>query len=694
MDREIEAGDGSNPSARPGRVRLPAYPGQTRARNLPPGPRFRPEPVLNTRRGRFGGTGRLAARLFWLSLVCILLAAEAGAESAPANGRIASATETWTKDRICAGQPADLGPLPDHRLGAGFLSDLIFGRLCDLPPRGVHIVRAVFTERIDLQGTNVAVPFRLRHSRFDGPVSLERVRADKVLSFAGSHFSQPVVMNEIDVRGSLFLGGGATYAAPVLLQGAQIGGQAVFGSDSLDRPEIAVMPAPGTPADKDEPEAPTRFAAALDMSDSRVAGSLDLSGIIAKSQIVLDHARVDEDLRLTGARFCGELNMGTVRIGGSVEAWGIAWPGPPACPPAKQPEDVASGAEPATSWSFYNSDVGGNLFLSGADLVQLGLLNLSGTRIGGQLFLGSIDHMPPNVWGDRTVLMLRNVSVGKIQDLGAPHIDRQEARQAGDAAAGRGAADAVTLRESWAPLLVLDGFTYGSWDGLGREERSYGNERRVVSARDDAWLIAWLARDRSYTRQPYEQLAAVMDAQGRRASRNAILFTSRDIERCIAAGDESGHAIEACVLRKSNLTGQAATIPLPRAETGASPEVAAGTESRWQRTRDAAVMTAIWLVNGYGYRPARALAWFLLLIVIGTFLFRYRTAEGRGHSVWFAAEYTMHTMLPAVTLRQEFEAISISNGVRYYFVFLKVMGYVFVATILQVFYQLVGQSGR
>jgi hypothetical protein len=251
----------------------------------------------------------------------------------------------------------------------------------------------------------------------------------------------------------------------------------------------------------------------------------------------------------------------------------------------------------------------------------------------------------------------------------------------------------VAFRESWAPLLVLDGFTYGAWDGLGREERSYGDERRVVSARDDAWLIGWLARDRSYTRQPYEQLASVMEAQGRRAGRNAVLFTSRDIERCIAASGESGHDIEACVLRKSDLVGRAATVPVPREEAGARAEVAPEVKSRWERVRHASLLTATWLVNGYGYRPARALAWFLLLIVVGTYLFRYRTVEGRERSMWFAAEYTMHTMLPAVTLRQEFEAISISNGVRYYFVFLKVMGYVFVATLLQVFYQLVGQSG-
>ena len=505
-------------------------------------------------------------------------------------------------------------------------------------------------------------------------------------------------MDEIDVRGSLFLGGGATYAAPVLLRGANIGGQAVFGSDSLDRPEVAFAApgsAPGSPPEAPvEMQAPARFAAPLDMGDIRVAGSLDLHGIIAESNVSLDRARVDGDLRLTGARFCADLNMGTIRIGESLEAWGIAWPGPLACPQTAATGAAASGGEPSTRWNLYNCDIRGNFFLSGADLVHLGLLNLSGTRIGGQLFLGSVDHMPPNAWGDRSVLMLRNVSVGKIQDLGGLYTTRPAGDRTGGRRGATGAAEEGGMRQSWAPLLVLDGFTYGAWDGLGREERSYGDERRIVQARDDAWLIAWLARDRSYTRQPYEQLASVMEAQGRRDSRNAILFTSRNVERCIAAGGETGYDIEACVLRKSDLAGRPATVPVPQTGAGAGLDAAAaGTETRLERAKDAAVLTATWLVNGYGYRPARALAWFLLLIVVGTYLFRYRTAEGRGRSVWFAAEYTMHTMLPAVTLRQEFDQISITGGVRYYFVLLKVMGYVFIATLLQVFYQLVGRPG-
>jgi hypothetical protein len=58
-----------------------------------------------------------------------------------------TAAEEWTQERVCAGDVADLARLPDRKLGADFLADLVFGRLCALPPRGVHIVNAEFPSR-------------------------------------------------------------------------------------------------------------------------------------------------------------------------------------------------------------------------------------------------------------------------------------------------------------------------------------------------------------------------------------------------------------------------------------------------------------------------------------------------------------------------------------------------------------------
>ena len=102
------------------------------------------------------------------------------------------------------------------------------------------------------------------------------------------------------------------------------------------------------------------------------------------------------------------------------------------------------------------------------------------------------------------------------------------------------------------------------------------------------------------------------------------------------------------------------------------------------------VMTLSRLFNGYGYRPERALVWFLVMIVVGAALFRftYRTPDGRRTSVFYSFEYTLDTLLPAVSLRRDFDDVKIAGWPRYYFIVLKVFGYVFVATIIQIFNKL------
>jgi hypothetical protein len=49
--------------------------------------------------------------------------------------------------------------------------------------------------------------------------------------------------------------------------------------------------------------------------------------------------------------------------------------------------------------------------------------------------------------------------------------------------------------------------------------------------RDIDWYIDWLARDHSYSPQPYEQLAAVFRAAGEPAKADDILYESRERAR-------------------------------------------------------------------------------------------------------------------------------------------------------------------
>lgn len=593
-----------------------------------------------------------------------------------------SDAETWARARICAGEPADFDFYPPARdgwnvarvLSAEFLTRLLTGGddACKvLPPHGIDISGAWFRAPIDLQGANISAQLRLRDCRFDAPVRLDRARVDKLLSFAGSRFAAPVMMTEIGVRGSLLLGEGTSFADRLVLSGASIDGQVSFSREALDSGDAASAAT----------RRPTRFAAPVDMHELRVGRILDLRDIEAANDVVLDRAKIDGGLRLSGAHFAADLDMDSIKVGESVEAWGVVW--------GEQRQDgpcLATRKPPAARWQFYNADVRANVYLAGACLADLAILNLTGTRIGGQLFLGSLDHLA-NRWGSRSIMILRNAAIGKIQDL--PANGGSDGATSSDTAAAE-------PRDSWPSRIELDGLTYGTWDGLGRQERPGDKigEWLTIPARDQNWLVAWAARDHSYTRQPYDQLAKVMATQGRTDASNDILFTSREIERCITAASPGSDGIEGCVLKASNAPPPAdATAAKPGQptvieETSASAD--AGTSG--ERELHYGLLTAIWLLNGYGYRPLWSLGWFVVLILIGTILFRFGAGEGRTRSLWYALEYTLDTLLPAVTLCKDFDSIKIDGPVRYYFIVLKVLGYVFVATLLQVFYQFVGRS--
>jgi hypothetical protein len=144
--------------------------------------------------------------------------------------------------------------------------------------------------------------------------------------------------------------------------------------------------------------------------------------------------------------------------------------------------------------SLIFAEIGSNLHLRGAVLSRL---DLTGTRIGGELTLASPWSSPQ--WKDGGRLVLRNASVDAIQDTAEEGV--------------------------WPPGLDLDGFTYRRLGGLGA-----GAEADVAS-RGSRWFIDWLAKDEPYTPQPSQQCAQVLRQMGHPEMANAVLYAGRERER-------------------------------------------------------------------------------------------------------------------------------------------------------------------
>lgn len=57
-----------------------------------------------------------------------------------------------------------------------------------------------------------------------------------------------------------------------------------------------------------------------------------------------------------------------------------------------------------------------------------------------------------------------------------------------------------------------------------------------MASRRAQWFIDWLAKDKSFSPQPYQQLASVLRAAGQTTKANAVLYAGRERERGEAQG--------------------------------------------------------------------------------------------------------------------------------------------------------------
>ena len=314
------------------------------------------------------------------------------------------------------------------------------------------------------------------------------------------------------------------------------------------------------------------FRQKVDLANAKLDRQLWLDGSRFESNVTLSSLKSLDLISLQGSKFTGMLDMDSVEVGTSL---------------------FMRHAEFAEPIILYFARIGANLDLSGA---EFGDLDLTGTRIDGELRLGSTQRDPPK-WRDGARLTLRNTVVDALQDR----------------------------RDSWPRSHELEGFTYKQLGGFG------AGEGADIAARKSGWFIDWLARDESYSPQPYEQLAAVLRNAGHRDKAGDILYAGRERER----------------------------------ETA--------TALRWWG------MTFLnyAIGYGYGYRYFYSLGWIVALVGLGVVVLRL-TEEHRRHEIPLGIAYSLDMLLPIIRLRDRHydEDIDLSAGARHYFYVHKIMGYV------------------
>ncbi len=570
-----------------------------------------------------------------------------------------SEAETWAWDEIRAGRPADFhardGPLdpktPEgwdgtRKLGQAFLETLLLDEPYRgaTPRRGVRIVGAWFPEPIDLANARVEHELWFDQSRFETRVDLSDLKIVGPLSLRGSTFGGTLVMQRLQVDSSLYMRDSAEFAE-VNLRNAKVGGQLSMigsrfgGTLDLDRLQVdgnllmhggakfaEVILRSARVASQLDMDG-SRFGDTLNMDDLQVDGNLFMRGGAEFAEVILRGAKVGGQLSMIGSKFGDTLNMDNLQVDDNLFMHDGAEFGEVNLIGAKVAGRLGmDGSRFGGTLNMESIEIGNHLLMSEtnfAEPVQLifatikSSLNLSGAklagfdltgaRIAGELWLGSRAHGAE--WSDSSELILRNTVVGALEGA----------------------------ENAWPESLKLEGFTYGRLGGSG----STGAEDDMAQ-RPARWFIDWLAKDRSFSPQPYQQLAEVFRAGGQTGKAHDILYAGRERER--------------------------------RAAEGAT---------WWTRVLKWLGMFLLMVTIGYGLgnRYFRALGWVFVLVLLGAGVLAV-TGEGPAHGMPWGLSYSLDHLLPVVQLIKSHYAIELDGFARYYFYVHKLMGYVLASFLI------------
>ncbi len=341
------------------------------------------------------------------------------------------------------------------------------------------------------------------------------------------------------------------------------------------------------------------------LRSAKVGGRLEMTGSKFGGMVTMDGLRVDGDLFMSGGAVFGEVNLMGANVVGQLAMVGSSFGG------TVDMEAIEVGshlliqngtfAEPVR---LIFATIKSGLNLSGAKLAGL---DLTGARIAGELWLGSGQHGAE--WSDSSELTLRNTVVGALEGA----------------------------ENAWPETLELEGFTYERLGGFG----SAGAEDDMAQ-RPARWFIDWLAKDRSFSPQPYQQLADVFRAGGQTGKAHAVLYAGRERER---------RAAEGATWWTSGL--------------------------KWWGM----FLLMVTIGYGLGHRYFRALGWVVVLVLLGAGVLAV-TGEGLAHGMPWGLSYSLDHLLPVVQLSKSHYDIELAGFARYYFYAHKLMGYVLASFLI------------
>ena len=354
---------------------------------------------------------------------------------------------------------------------------------------------STFDDKLNIEGTEIGQHLFMCNIATFGEVDLTAAKIGGNLNMSGSTFDNKLIMNGTEIGKHLLMNNKATFRE-VDLTCAKISDQLCMDGSIFD----STLYMNGT-----------RIGESLFMNNKAIFRKVDLTAAKIGSQLYMKGSTFDDKLIMNGTEIGGfllmsnkatfkEVNLTAAKIGGNLNMDNSTFDG----------MLIMEGAEIGQSFyarsTTFSTDnkiilhfakIGSSLDLSEA---TIGAIDLTGTTISGELRLSSAQYLTPTKWVGNSNMVLRNTNVGAIQDAGDNMV-------------------------SWPKNLELEGFTYRQLGGLGATGST------DISNRDSEWYIKWLKRDKTFSPQPYENLANVLRGLGYPAKANSILYAARERTR-------------------------------------------------------------------------------------------------------------------------------------------------------------------
>ena len=182
--------------------------------------------------------------------------------------------------------------------------------------------------------------------------------------------------------------------------------------------------------------------------------------------------------------------------------------------------------------------------------------------------------------------------------------------------------------------LDLQGFSFQNFTALDSDQRSN------IALRSSDWWVRWLARDKEFTPQPYQQLAATLKQAGQVDKSNDVLYAQK--RREFDEAWRHWHFFEFVSLG-----------------------------SQW-----------LFIGFGIGYLLLlHSLFWVFFFVLLGVFVMR-RYGQTALSLPKYPIAYSFDMLLPLVKLRDDHYKIPLYGPARTYFYFHKIIGFLLASFVV------------